>query len=147
MRTRSIDITAHSRAPRDVLFALLMDGTTWPNWAPLDSFHLERPGEPPPEGLGAIRVFTRGRTTGRDEIVRIVAGHRLEYVSRSGLPVRDYRGVVELDDAHPGTTLHWQSHFLPKFVGTGWLLERGLRRFLSGCADGLAQYAATATEP
>jgi uncharacterized protein YndB with AHSA1/START domain len=144
MRARTIDVIAHSDAPRDIVFALLVDGSTWPNWAPLDSFQLERAGHPPPEGPGAIRVFTRGRTTGRDEIVSIVPGHRLEYVSLSGLPVRDYRGVVVLDDAHPGTTIHWQSHFFPRVVGTGWLLERGLRRFLSGCADGLAAYAARA---
>ena len=84
MRTRTIDVTAHSDAPRDLLFAALMDGATWPNWAPLDSFHLERAGTPPPEGLGAIRVFTRGRTTGRDEIVDIVPGHRLEHVLLPG---------------------------------------------------------------
>jgi hypothetical protein len=138
MHPRTIEVSARSSAPRDALFALLADGTTWPRWAPLDSFRLERPGDPPPEGLGAIRVFGRGRTTGRDEIVGLDPGHRLEYVSLSGLPVRDYHGVVDLADAHPGTTIRWRSRFSPKFPGTGWLLERGLTRFLTGCAEGLA---------
>ena len=81
------------------MFALLADGTTWPNWAPIDSFELERTGDPPPEGVGAIRVFKRGRVTGRDEIVEIVPGQRLGYVSISGLAIKDYRATVDVEDA------------------------------------------------
>jgi hypothetical protein len=146
MRTRTIDVTAHARATRDAIFRLLMDGTTWPRWSPIDAFHLERPGDPPPEGLGAIRVFQRGRTTGRDEIVGFVPGSRLEYVSLSGLPVRDYRAVVDLDDDSNGTTIHWHAQFFPKVRGTGWLLERGLERFLTACARGLVGDAGAIVE-
>jgi hypothetical protein len=32
-----------------------------------------------------------------------------------------------------------------KLPGTGWLLERFLRRFLQRCADGLARHAASLT--
>ena len=78
---------------------MLADGTTWPNWAPIESFELERAGDPPPEGVGAIRVFKRGRVTGRDEIVEIVPGQRLGYVSISGLAIKDYRATVDVEDA------------------------------------------------
>ena len=103
-----IDVSAHSSAAPAAVFALLQDGSTWPEWSPIESFELEREGDPPPEGVGAIRFFRRGRTTGRDEIVELVPDRRLGYVSLSGLPVRDHRG---------------------------------LRRFLQGCADGLAEHA------
>jgi hypothetical protein len=141
MRRRQIEVTVQSRASADAVFALLVDGNTWPRWSPIESFELERVGDPPPEGVGAIRVFRRGRTTGRDQIVEIVPGRRFGYVSLSGLPVRDYRAQVDLEPESDGTTIQWQASFASKVVGTGWLLEHGLRRFLSECAAGVAAHA------
>ena len=141
MRRRHIEVTARSNAPPPAVFALLVDGSTWPRWSPIESFELERPGDPPPEGPGAIRVFRRGRTTGRDQIVEVVADRRFGYVSLSGLPVRDYRARVDLEPAGDRTTIRWHSSFEPKFPGTGWILQRGLTRFITGCARGLAEHA------
>jgi Polyketide cyclase / dehydrase and lipid transport len=142
MGRRHIEVTKQSAARPDAVFALLVDGNTWTHWSPIESFELERPGDPPPEGIGAIRVFRRGRTTGRDQIVEIVPGRRLGYASLSGLPVRDYRARVELEPDGDGTTIRWQASFAPKLAGTGWLLQRGLRRFLDQCAQGLAEHSA-----
>jgi hypothetical protein len=142
MGRHHIEVTKHSAARPDAVFALLVDGGTWPHWSPIESFELERAGEPPPEGVGAIRVFRRGRTTGRDQIVEIVPDRRFAYVSLSGLPVRDYRAHVDLEPDDDGTTIRWQASFAPKVAGTGWLLERGLRRFLDQCAQGLAEHSA-----
>jgi hypothetical protein len=143
MGQRNIDVTKRSAARPDAVFALLVDGNTWPQWSPIESFELERAGDPPPEGVGAIRVFRRGRTTGRDQIVEIVPGRRFGYVSLSGLPVRDYQAHVDLEPDGDGTTIRWQASFAPKVLGTGWLLERGLRRFLCECAAGVAAHAAS----
>ncbi|HWM19681.1 MAG TPA: SRPBCC family protein [Ilumatobacteraceae bacterium] len=142
MRLRQIDVNARTTASADAVFRLLADGSTWPNWAPIDSFELERSGDPPPEGVGAIRVFKRGRVTGRDEIVEIVPGRRLGYVSISGLAIKDYRATVDLEDASDGTAINWRASFSPKIPGTGAILQRGIRRFLQQCADGLSQKAA-----
>ena len=125
------------------MFKLLIDGNTWPRWSPIEAFELERPGDPPPEGVGAIRVFRRGRTTGRDEIVEVVPARRLSYRSLSGLPVRDYRAHVDLEPDGDGTAIRWEASFAPKLPGTGRLLERGLRRFICECAAGLAAHAAS----
>ena len=143
MRRRHIEVTQHSAAPPAAVFALLVDGETWPRWSPIEAFELERTGDPPPEGVGAIRVFRRGRTTGRDQIVEIVPGRRFGYVSLSGLPVRDYRAHIDLEPDGDGTAIRWGASFAPKMVGAGWLLERGLRRFLCECAAGLAAHAAS----
>ena len=142
MGRRHIEVTKHSAARPDAVFALLVDGKTWTHGSPIESFELERPGDPPPEGVGAIRVLRRGRTTGRDQIVEIAPGRRFGYISLSGLPVRDYRARVELEPDGDGTTIRWQASFAPKVAGTGWLLERGLRRFLDQCAQGLAEHSA-----
>jgi hypothetical protein len=143
MGRRHIQVTKHSAAAPEDVFALLVDGNTWPHWSPIESFELERAGDPPPEGVGAIRVFRRGKTIGRDEIVEIVPARRFGYVSLSGLPVRDYRAHIDLEPDDDGTTIRWQASFAPKVVGTGWLLERGLRRFLCECAAGVAARAAS----
>jgi hypothetical protein len=142
VRRRHVEVTARSQATPDAVFSLLVDGSTWPEWSPIESFELERAGEPPPEGPGAVRVFRRGRTTGRDQIVDVAPDQRFGYVSLSGLPVRDYRAEVELLFTAGGTDIHWRASFFPKVPGTGWLLERGLRRFLGECAGGLAAHAA-----
>ncbi|HEY4397390.1 MAG TPA: SRPBCC family protein [Acidimicrobiia bacterium] len=143
MRRRHIEVTAHSAAAPNAVFAFLADGTTWPRWSPIESFELEREGDPPPEGPGAIRVFRRGRTVGRDQLVDIAPAERFVYASLSGLPVRDYLAEVELTAVVGGTDIRWQAAFSPKFFGTGRLLERGLRRFLEQCARGLAGHAAS----
>ncbi len=143
MGRRHIDVTKQSQAAPNAVFGLLADGATWPNWSPIESFELEREGDPPPEGVGAVRIFRRGRTTGRDQIVEVVPDCRFAYLSLSGLPVRDYRAQIELEPAAGGTTIRWQASFSPKVPGTGWLLERGLRRFLCECAAGLAAHAAS----
>jgi hypothetical protein len=136
-----IDVSAHSQAAPEAVFRLLADGASWPVWSPIESFELERPGDPPPEGVGAIRVFRKGRTTGRDQIVEIVPGRRLSYVSLSGPPVRGYRAEIDLEDTEGGTAIQWRASFFPKIIGSGWLLKRGLQRFLEQCARGLAEHA------
>jgi hypothetical protein len=148
VKRREIDVTARTSGRAEAVFRLLADGTTWPTWAPIDSFELERAGDPPPEGVGAIRVFKRGRVTGRDEIVEIVPGQRLGYMSISGLAINDYRATVDVedttdtgDDGDDGAVIRWRASFSPKMPGTGLILERGIRRFLQQCADGVARKA------
>src|SRR6266576_108712 len=85
MKRRNVRVTEHTEAAPEVVYALLADGTTWPEWSPIDTFTLERAGDPPPEGPGAIHVFVKGQTTGRDQVLELEPGRRLKYASRSGL--------------------------------------------------------------
>ncbi len=141
-RRREIDVRAHAAAPPSVVFALLADGASWPSWSPIEAFELERPGDPAPEGPGAIRRFTRGRTLGRDELLEVTPDRRLRYASLSGLPVRDYTASVELTPAAGGGTgIRWRASFEAQRPGTGWVLEKGIARFLGQCASGLAERA------
>lgn len=138
-----IDIRAHSAAAPATVYALLVDGATWPDWSPMDSFSLERPGDDGGESVGAIRVFRTGRSVSREQLVELVPDRRLSYALLSGLPLRDYRADVDLVAAGEGTTIRWHSRFQPKLPGTGWLFRWALRRFIQRCADGLAAYAVT----
>jgi uncharacterized protein YndB with AHSA1/START domain len=144
---REIDITVSTPASPETVYALLTDGSTWPRWTPMDSVELEKEGDPAPEGPGAIRVNKKGRTTGRDEILELEPNRRLKYASLSGLPVRGYVGEVTLTPARSGgTEINWHSSFVAKVPGTGWILQRGIRKFLAECAHGLADYAPTVRE-
>ena len=143
MRRREIHIRTLTPADPEAVYRLLTDGSSWPRWSPIESFELEQPGVPPSEGVGAIRVFRLGRTTGRDQILELVPNRSISYASLSGLPIRSYVGVVDLEAAPGGgAAIHWHSSFFPKVRGSGWIVERGIRRFLERCTYGLAAYAA-----
>jgi hypothetical protein len=142
MSRRHVHVSAVTPATAEVVYGLLADHSTWSAWSSIESVELEA-GDPPPEGVGAIRVNRRGRVTGRDQILELVPGERFKYAALSGLPVRDYVGEVDLSPAPDGgTAVNWHSSFLPKMPGTGWMLERGIRQFLQECVSGLAEYAA-----
>jgi hypothetical protein len=142
MGRQRIEHHATTTADPATVYALLRDGASWPSWSPIESFELERPGADEPEGLGAVRVFRSGRVTGRDEIVELVPDRRFSYTHTSNLPVRDYRGDVDLEPAGDGTAIRWVSQFEPKVPGTGRLLRRGLDGFVANLARGLADHAA-----
>jgi hypothetical protein len=147
MRRRHINVSAVTPAAADTVYRLLADGATWPQWSPIDSVELERAGSPPPEGVGAIRVLRQGRTTGRDEILELVPNRRLAYATRSGVPVVDYVGEVDLEPSPDGgTVIRWHSSFVPKVWGTGWIVQRAIGRFLDRCVRGLAVYAPVADD-
>jgi hypothetical protein len=139
-----IDVGARTRATPDVVFALLVDGAMWPAWSPIEDFELEQAGDRR-TGVGEIRVFRRGRTIGRDQVVELVPKRRLAYVSLSGPPVRDYRAEIELQAVERGTAIRWRASFFRRLPLTGRLLERSLRGFLEDCVRGLAAYAEGAT--
>ncbi len=140
MFEQTISKRAWTAATPSAVYALLRDGASWPGWSPLDSFALERPGPGGGESLGAIRVFTTGRTTSREEIVVLEPDRTFGYALLSGLPLREYRALVDLEARDGGTEIHWHSTFRAKFPGTGGLYRRFLGAFIQRCVDGLAAY-------
>ncbi len=142
MTQQVIDRTATTTADPPAVYALLADGSTWPEWSPLGSFELMEPGDGTPEGVGAVRLFTTGRHTSRERVVERRPGEAFAYVLEAGLPLRDYRAVVTLSPAEAGTLIRWRSTFRAKVPGTGWLYRRELGKFIGRTVDGLATAAA-----
>ena len=124
-----------------MVYALLKDPRTWTAWSPMDKSGPDKPGPDDPNGVGSTRAFTKGHVTGVDRVVELVPNRRYSYEHLHGLPVRNYRADVDLADIKGGIRITWQASFKPKVPGTGWLLRRGLRKFLQQMADGLASYA------
>jgi len=143
MGRQRIEEHATTAADPDTVYALLRDGASWPAWTPIESSEIERPGVDEPEGIGAVRLFRSGRVIGHDEIVELVPNRRFAYAHTSNLPVRNYRGEIDLEPSAEGTAIRWVSTFEAKVPGTGWLLRRGLGRFIAQCTNGLAKHAAS----
>jgi uncharacterized protein YndB with AHSA1/START domain len=141
MARQRIEHHATTTADPATVYALLRDGATWPTWSPIESFALERPGADEPEGLGAVRRFRNGRVTGHDEIVELVPDRRFSYTHTSSLPVRNYRGDVDLEPIAGGTAIRWVSAFDAKVPGTGRLVRRALDGFIAKLTEGLAARA------
>jgi hypothetical protein len=141
MAQKVIDVTVTTKADPASVYALLADGSTWPEWSPLGSFELIAPGNGTPEGLGAVRLFTTGRHKSRERVVTCQPGKVFAYELEAGLPLRGYRAVVTLTSTPPGTAINWRSTFQPKVPGTGWLYRRELGKFIGRTVEGLAAAA------
>jgi Polyketide cyclase / dehydrase and lipid transport len=141
MARQRIEHRATTTADPATVYALLRRGATWPEWSPIESVELERPGAGEPEGVGAVRVLRSGRVTGRDTIAELVPDRRFSYTHASSLPVKDYRGDVDLRPVAGGTEIRWVSEFDPKVPGTGALMRRALDGFIAAVVSGLAERA------
>jgi hypothetical protein len=137
-----VHVEKKSSAPREHVFALLADVTTWPTWTEFDEGELLQPGTPDRNGVGAIRAFRRKRVRSREEVVAFEAPSHLAYRLLEGLPIKGYRADVTLAETpEGGTAITWHSTFRPTWPGTGWLIRRGLSKFIAQTAADLAAAA------
>ena len=74
-----IDVRVPTTADPKVLYALLRDGASWPEWSSLDSFELIREGTDEREGLGAVRLFRTGKNESYEELVALIPDRQLSY--------------------------------------------------------------------
>jgi hypothetical protein len=124
--------SAHSLAPVEEVWSLVGEAARWQEWSFLDRTVLERDGAPDPDGVGALRHFTRFGIGSKEEVVEWDPPTHLAYAIVKGFPVKDYRADVVLTSAdgaggggpgHPGTTLTWSVTFDTKYPGTGALMR------------------------
>ena len=134
-------VEARSTAPVEVVWPLLGEAGRWRDWSFLTASGLERQGAPDPDGVGAIRKFTRVGIGSREEVVAWDPPHHLGYRILSGFPVRDYRADVTLEAAGTGTRIEWAGSYTPRWPGTGPLLQAVLARMMQRFADDVARYA------
>lgn len=143
--TESYAVTAHSDAPPESVFALVADGAGWSTWA--GPFIIwsgwEVEGDPPPGGVGAIRLLGSKRLHTRERIEEYDPPRRLSYSILSGVPVKDYLAVVELTPEDGGTRIIWRGTFEPKLPGTGTVTRLFLRATIADFARRLARAAAS----
>ena len=107
---------ALNRHDADALAALLTEDTVFEDTSP------------PPDGK---------RVSGKEEVVAFDPPTRLVYRLASGLPVRDYRSVMTLEDDGDVTVLSWSSTFTPRIPLTGGLFRRIMSRAVDRFAAGI----------
>ena len=137
----SVEARARSSAPPDEVWPLVGEAGRWREWTFLTRSGLERAGGPPPDGVGAVRKFTRFGIGSREEVVAWDPPHHLGYTILKGFPVRNYRADVTLVPDGSGTMITWRSMFDEKIPATGHLMVALVQRMINGFASGLADYA------
>lgn len=133
-----IELTQHVAAPPERVFAFYTDHVGWERWAGVKEVVLRQHGDPPPNGLGAIRVIRSRGMAIEEEVTGFDPPRRMTYRLVAGAPVRDHEGVVRFDPDGAGTRVTWSIRFRPLVPGTGWLLRRMLE---GGLRDVLARLA------
>jgi len=123
------------------VWATLEDSATWSSWGPWDTSELERPGDTTPAGVGAVRRLAIGRRVLREETSRFEPMREMRYRVLSGIPVRDYEGVVELRALASGTHITWSSSFQGKPSIVGPLVRRSLQAQFPGIVRACAAAA------
>jgi hypothetical protein len=108
---------------------------------------MERTGTPHPNGVGAVRVFDSGPMKVREEVVEFDPPTRMVYRLASGLPVRDYRSEMKLDEEDGVTVLTWSSTFTPRIPLTGGAFTRLMRSAVDRFAAGIKADAEAAGQP
>jgi Polyketide cyclase / dehydrase and lipid transport len=140
-RRYEFEASARSRASAEAIWPLVGQATRWKEWAWLTRTDLVREGDPPPDGVGALRRFAFGPGASNEEVVAWDPPRHLGYVVVRGLPVRSYRADVHLDDVDAGTEVTWRCSVEPLVPGTGAVLRFALGRMVRGFARSLCRYA------
>lgn len=135
----TIDVSAVSAAPPEVLFEHLAVAEAWSVWGRLPAKpRREREGDKVPNGEGAIRKI--GPT--REQVVAYDPPRHYAYIAVSGLPVKEYRADVTFTERpEGGTAIRWQGRIEPRIPGSGPLIRLFLARMLGGFVQGVARHA------
>jgi len=144
---RSFTRSGRSLAPPAVVWPLVAEADRWKEWSFLDRSGLETEGSPVPDGVGAVRSFTRYGVGSREQVVAWDPPNHLGYTILQGFPVRDYRADVVLAalaagaSGATGTSVTWSVRFEPRYPGTGAATEAVLRWIIQGFVTSLVRYA------
>jgi Polyketide cyclase / dehydrase and lipid transport len=102
-------------APIDIVFDVLADHQGQADRTLLRSSTLERAGDPPPNGVGAVRRLSLVGPPIREQVTVFEPPHHFAYKMLSGVPVQSHVGTVELTRQGASTLLIWQIDSVPKF--------------------------------
>jgi hypothetical protein len=140
-RRYEFEASARSGAPAGTIWPLVGEASRWKDWAWMTRTDLLREGDPPPDGVGALRRFAVGPGGSQEEVVAWNPPRHLGYVVVRGLPVRHYRADVHLEGDEKGTVVTWRCSVEPLIPGTGTALRWVLRHMVRGFARRVCRYA------
>lgn len=135
-----IDVMRRIAGPPEAVFDTYTDHRGWADWGGMRNARLEREGDPPPNGVGCIRVLGPGPLAAHEEILSFDRPKRMTYrIVSGGLPIRDHFGEVDFEPEGDGTRIRWRCRFESKIPGLGPLLRVLVARLFRGVLEGLAR--------
>lgn len=135
----SFTLTQDVAAPIELVFEVLTDHRAYSKLTPLRSSTLEREGDPPPNGVGAVRVLKLAGPPIREEVTEFNAPSRFAYKMLSGAPVRNHTGTVDLTAAGSGTSLTWVVDSTPSIPVPGAVWAALLRPIIGQLLRGVVR--------
>jgi hypothetical protein len=140
------EVMATSKARPCTVYALLLDGRSWPEWMGVDAVDVEPTSSvdgstAAVSRIGQIRLIRTNRYVSREQIVELIPDRKFSYIVLDGM-LHDYRGDVTLTSSPKGgTEIRWCGVFRMSFPLAGWLMKLYLSRFMQRGVDKLARYA------
>jgi uncharacterized protein YndB with AHSA1/START domain len=136
---RTVRVERRIPAPAERVFELIADHANYDRFRAITGSELVSEGDPPPNGVGAMRRIRVGPIRFEEEITAYEPSSRLDYlIVRLNLPFDHRGGTMRLSEEEGGTRVEWISTFrIPIPVVGGlqeriWalILTRGFRRVL-----------------
>ncbi|MFN8161686.1 MAG: SRPBCC family protein [Solirubrobacterales bacterium] len=133
-------LVRRTTAPPETVFEVYTDHRSFPDYTPLRRVELEREGDPPPNGVGAIRVLHGIGPAVREEVVTYEPPRSFSYRMLSGAPLEDHVGTVTIEPAEvegrQGSRVAWAVDTTPTVpIGKGIVLAVA-KRVVAGLVDG-----------
>lgn len=134
-------------APPETVFRVLTEHRRYDQITPMRKSALEREGEPPPNGVGAIRVLSSVGPPLREEVIAYQPPERFSYKLLSGAPLRDHVGTVQLSPADGGTKMVYAVRTTPTLPLVGAAVvavaKLGVKTLIDGISAESERQAAT----
>jgi uncharacterized protein YndB with AHSA1/START domain len=136
---KAVHVTRTIPAAREQVFDLLADHAHYDRFRGINGSELIREGEPPPNGVGAIRRVKVRPLSFDEEITAYERPSRLDYlIVKLNVPFDHRGGSITLTSQGSGTLVDWRSSFSVPTPLVGGLqeliwqpvLSRGFRRVL-----------------
>jgi uncharacterized protein YndB with AHSA1/START domain len=129
---RSIRVERRLDAPPEAVFEVVSDHARYDRFEGVRRSELVEPGEPAPNGLGAVRLVWLGLLRFEEEITAFEPPQRLDYLIRDvkALPFRHEGGSIRLEPDGTGTHAVWTSSFEIPIPVIGGAMDRIFKRQL-----------------
>jgi uncharacterized protein YndB with AHSA1/START domain len=136
---RTVHVTRTISAPAQDVFDLLADHANYDRFRALNASELLRQGDPPPNGVGALRRVKARPLSFDEEITAYERPSRLDYlIVRLNVPFDHHGASIRLSPEGDATHVDWRSSFTVPTPLIGGLQEsvwqavlaRGFRRVL-----------------
>ena len=136
---RSVHVTRTIPGPPEPIFDLLADHANYDRFRAINASELLREGDPPPNGVGALRSVKVRPLSFEEEITAYERPTRLDYlIVKLNAPLDHRGGSITLTPEGEATRVDWRSSFSVPTPLVGGLQElvwqpvlaRGFRRVL-----------------